>query len=130
MHSKYIELFQQLAETTAASAEQVMDYDRKKGDEKGLATATSMREDFSNLRQRIKDAGDNYEMTKDDCAKLAVGSMIIVNQLQDRINVIKKAVAHYQTDIIPKLQDILNTCNTDEEVAEEANKKFIIEENK
>ena len=74
MDKKYIVLFKDLAQATAASAEQVMDYDREKGDEKGLATATTMRDDFQDLASKID--GDDYVPTKADAARLLVGAMI------------------------------------------------------
>ena len=126
MDKKYITLFKDLAQATASSAETVMDYDREKNDQKGLETAQIMRDDFQDLANRIDTT--EYIITKSDAAKLLVGAMIIANQLQDRINGLKKAMTGYQTDVIPKLQEIVNNANTDEEANELANKKFIIEE--
>lgn len=126
MDKKYITLFKDLAQATASSAETVMDYDREKNDQKGLETAQIMRDDFQDLANRIDTT--EYIITKSDAAKLLVGAMIITNQLQDRINGLKKAMAGYQTDVIPKLQEIVDNANTDEEANELANKKFIIEE--
>ena len=126
MDKKYITLFKDLAQATASSAETVMDYDREKNDQKGLETAQVMRDDFQDLANRIDTT--EYIITKSDAAKLLVGAMIITNQLQDRINGLKKAMTGYQTDVIPKLQEIVNNANTDEEANELANKKFIIEE--
>ena len=126
MDKKYITLFKDLAQATASSAETVMDYDREKNDQKGLETAQIMRDDFQDLANRIDTT--EYIITKSDAAKLLVGAMIITNQLQDRINGLKKAMTGYQTDVIPKLQEIVNNANTDEEANELANKKFIIEE--
>lgn len=126
MDKKYITLFKDLAQATASSAETVMDYDREKNDQKGLETAQIMRDDFQDLVNRIDTT--EYIITKSDAAKLLIGAMIITNQLQDRINGLKKAMTGYQTDVIPKLQEIVNNANTDEEANELANKKFIIEE--
>jgi len=39
MDKKYIELFKEIASSTASSAEQVMDYDKAKGDDKGFEAA-------------------------------------------------------------------------------------------
>ena len=125
MDKKYITLFKDLAQATASSAETVMDYDREKNDQKGLETAQIMRDDFQDLANRIDTT--EYIITKSDAAKLLVGAMIITNQLQDRINGLKKAMTGYQTDVIPKLQEIVDNANTDEEANELANKKFIIE---
>ena len=47
MDKRYVTLFKELAQATAASAETVMDYDREKGDENGLKTATIMRDDYN-----------------------------------------------------------------------------------
>jgi hypothetical protein len=127
MDKKYVTLFRELAQATAASAETVMDYDREKGDEKGLETATIMRDDYQNLVDAI--SNDEYVPTQAHIAKLLVGAIVMARQLQDRINGLKTAMAGYQTDVIPKLQEILDNAKTDEEVAKMANEKFIIESN-
>jgi len=125
MDKKYITLFKELAQTTAASAETVMDYDREKGDQKGLDTATIMRDDYQALADKLD---EEYQINKTDIAKLLVGAMIMTNQLQDRINNLKKAVTGYQTDVIPKLQKIVDEAKNDEEVTKMANELFIIED--
>ena len=125
MDKRYITLFKELAQATAVSAEQVMEYDRGKGDEKGLETATIMRDDYQKLVDSITSADENYQLNKADAARLLVGAMIQINQLQDRINNLKKAMSGYQADVIPKLQEIVDLEN-DEDVAKVANEKFII----
>ena len=127
MDKKYIELFKTLAQATTVSAEQVMDYDKAQGDEKGLQTATTMRDDFQELFDRIN---EDFILSKSDAARLLVGAMIQVNQLQDRINALKKAMTGYQTDIIPKLQEIVDNAENDKMANQMANEKFIIEEKK
>ena len=127
MDKKYVTLFKELAQATAASAETVMDYDKEKGDEKGFETARIMRDDFQDLVSRIDVT--EYIMSKADAAKLLVGTMIMANQLNDRMEAYKKAMAGYQTDVIPKLQEIVDNAADDADAAEMANKKFIIENN-
>ena len=126
MDKKYITLFKSLAQASAASAEQVMEYDRSQNDEKGLETATIMRDDYQDLADRLD---DNYVITKNDAAKLLVAAMIEINQLQDRITALKKAMAGYQTDLIPKLQSLVEADENDN-IATLADEKFIIEDNK
>ena len=128
MDKKYITLFKELAQATAASAETVMDYDRDKGDQKGLDTATIMRDDYQALAESLSNLDEEYQINKADVAKLLVGAMIMTNQLQDRINNLKKAVTGYQTDVIPKLQKIVDEAKNDEEVTKMANELFIIED--
>ena len=128
MDKKYIELFRDLSQSAASSAETVMEYDRQQGDEQGLKTATMMRDDFQALHDRID--LENYQITKDDAAKLLVSAMMISNQLQDKVNTLKKAITGYKTDIIPKLQDIVDNASNDEEAQKIADEKFIIKNDK
>lgn len=131
MDKKYVTLFKDLAQATAISAESVMEYDRKIDDEKGLETATVMRDDFQKLVDIIKEAGDDYAPTQPEAARLLVGAMVMVNQLQDKINTLRKAVTGYQTDVIPKLQKIVDEAGPDNEKAKQmANEIFVIEDNK
>ena len=131
MDKKYVTLFKDLAQTTAMSAESVMEYDRKINDEKGLETATIMRDDFQNLVDIIKAAGDDYAPTQPEAAKLLVGAMVMVNQLQNKMNTFKQAITGYQTDVIPKLRKIVDEAGSDNEKAKQmANEIFIIEDNK
>lgn len=126
MDKHYIDLFKELARATAVAAEQVMDYDHEKEDEKGFETAKTMRDDYEALYDRLN---DEYNLTKSDAAKLLVGIMIQLNHMQDRILALRKAVTGYQTDVIPKLQDIVDNAKSDEDVAKIANEKFVIENN-
>jgi hypothetical protein len=124
MDKKYVTLFKELAQATAATAETVMDYDRQKGDEKALATATMMRDDFQALADAI--TGDDYAPGKNEAARLLVGAMILANQLQDKINALKTAMAGYQTDVIPKLKEIVDNAQNDDDARQMANEKFVI----
>ena len=127
MDNKYKILFKNLAQATAASAEQVMEYDREKGDEKGLETATTMRDDYQELTDRLGE--EEYSFTKLDAAKLLVAAMIQAKQVQDRIENLKQAIVGYQTDIIPKLQEIVDNTTDDESAKQLADEKFIIKDN-
>jgi len=124
MDKRYVELFKELAKATAVSAEQVMDYDKAKNDEEGLKTAQTMRDDYNALHDKISDGS---ELDKTDFAKLLVGAMIIVNQIQDRIATLQKAMSGYQTDLIPKLNKIIEV-ETEDEVKKIAIKEFNIKE--
>ena len=127
MDNKYVTLFKDLAQATAATAEQVMDYDSSKDDAKGLETATVMRDDYQNLADRL--SAEEYSMNKADAAKLYVAALIQINQLQDRLNALKKAMTGYQTEVMPKLQEIVDNIKTDEEAAKYADENFVIKDN-
>ena len=128
MDKRYVTLFKELAQATAASAETVMDYDREKGDESGLKTATIMRDDFQDLAGRIDVT--EYVLSKSDAAKLLIAATVMANQLQGRINNMKNALAGYQTDVLPKLQDIIDNAKDDDEAKSMAEEKFVIKEEK
>jgi len=130
MDKKYIELFKNLAQATAVTAEQVMDYDHSKNDEKGYDTAKIMRDDYQALTDSIDSLSEKYQPTKSDIAKLLVAAMVQTNQLQNRIDALKKAMTGYQTDVIPKLQEVLDKAENDNDAVRLAEEKFIIEDNK
>lgn len=124
MDKKYVELFKELAKATAVSAEQVMDYDRAKNDEEGLKAAQTMRDDYNALHDKIN---DGTELGKTDFAMLLVGAMVTANQIQDRVTALQKAIAGYQTDLIPKLNKVIE-AETEDEVKKLAIEKFSIKE--
>ena len=126
MDKKYIELFKTLAQATAVTAEQVMEYDKSKDDTKGLEAATTMRDNYQEL---VGHFTDEYQMTRSDAIQLLVGALVQVNQLNDRINNLKKALTGYQSDVVPKLQEIVDKASNDEEAMKIANEKFIVEDN-
>ena len=123
MDKKYIELFKSLAQSTAALAEAVMEYDREQGEGERVESATNMRDSFQDLAGRI--TPENFSLTKADAAHLLIASMIQANQLQNQINNLKSAINGYQTDVIPKLQSIVDAAS-DEEAMKIADEKFVV----
>ena len=126
MDKKYIDLFKELVRVTAATTEQVMDYDHEKGDEKNYEAAKIMRDDFMTLYDTLNDSNFDGTLRQVDFSYLLIGSLVFANQLNDRIDNLKKALAGYQTDIIPKLKNIVDNANSDEEAMKIANEKFVI----
>ena len=55
MDKKYLKLFIELTQTTAIKAEQVMDYDKSKDDEKCYESAKTLRDDFMTLHNKMDD---------------------------------------------------------------------------
>ena len=103
-----------------------MEYDKSKDDTKGLEAATTMRDNYQEL---IGHFTDEYQMTRNDAIQLLIGALVQVNQLNDRINNLKKALTGYQSDVVPKLQEIVDKASNDEEAMKIANEKFIVEDN-
>ena len=112
MNEKYIQLFKEITKSTAIIAEQVMDMNHSQNDEKGEETAKIMRDDFANLNDKINvDNFDATTLTKPEFAKLLVCTLIIVNNFKDRIKNMQQAVNGYETDVIPKLQKIVDVTD-------------------
>ena len=126
MDKKYIDLFKELARVTTTSAEQVMDYDHDKDDKHGYEAAKTLRDDFMKLYDTINDKEFDGTLAKEDFARLLVGALIVTNQIHDRLNSMKKALAGYETDLIPKLKDIVDNASSNEEAMKIANEKFVI----
>ena len=127
MDKKYIEIFKELAHINVISAKKVMDYDTEIDNKAGYEAAQILHDNFEDLYNRIN---DEYSMTKADGAKLLICTIIQLSQLQDQVKQLNQAITVYENDLIPKLQDIVDNSQSDEEVAKKANEQFIIVENK
>ena len=105
MKKEYQDLFVEMALSAATLAERVMDYDKKKNDNKGYGVAESMRDDYLELHGRLKDGG---MPTYNDYTKLLAAAYMITNNLQDQVTMYQKAINGYKTDTIPKLSRIMD----------------------
>lgn len=131
MNQKYIELFREIAHNTEIMAERVMEYDKQKDDKEGLKTAETMRNDFSNLYDKIRADNFNPEtLTRAEWAKILVGSMIVTNNIEQQLENQRKALQGYKMDLIPKLNRIMEETKTDEEATKLAENLFEISEDK
>ena len=73
MDKKYIELFTQIAKTTAILSNQVAEYDHKNNNEKGAQDAISMKNDFQALADKLSaDDFDTNSLTLSDFRKILV----------------------------------------------------------
>jgi len=105
MKKEYQNLFIEMALSAATLAERVMDYDKKKNDDKGYKVAESMRNDYMELYDRLKDGS---APTYNDYTKLLAAAYMITNNLQDQVTMYQKAINGYKTDTIPKLSRIID----------------------
>ena len=113
MDARYNELFKLMAQTVANTAEKVMDLHKEKNEEKEYETAQIMRDDYLDLLNKLSEKAD---LTKSDYAKLLVGAIIVVNQLENKIKGEQKALEGYKIDIIPKLDQINNETDVEKAV--------------
>ena len=113
MDARYNELFKLMAQTVANTAEKVMDLHKEKNEEKEYETAQIMRDDYLDLLNKLSEKSD---LTKSDYAKLLVGAIIVVNQLENKIKGEQKALEGYKIDIIPKLDQINNETDVEKAV--------------
>ena len=127
MDQKYVTLFREIARTTSILAEQVMEFNRNSGDKKGEETVQLMRDDFNSLYDRMNvDIFNPHLLTIDDYRRLLVGALIVVNNLNNKIENEQKAVQNYNLTIIPQLQRILNECKDQDSVNTLADEIFKI----
>jgi len=98
---------------------------------KAEQTAQSMRDDYIKLYDKMR--ADDFKaesLTKSDYARLLVGVLIIVNNLETRISNEQKAVKNYKEEIVTRLERVVNECKTDEESQKLAEELFTINEDK
>lgn len=129
MDKSYVKLFTEIVHTTELLAERVMELNHTQNDTKGEATAKTMRDDYIKLYDKMRNEKFDFDsLTKAEYAKLLVGTLIVVNNIEDRIAGEKKALNGYKTGVIPKLQRIVDECKTDEEAITLAAELFKIED--
>lgn len=124
MDKKYRDLFTLITQTTANTAEQVMNLHKDNHEEKQYQTAEIMRNDYLNLYDKLK---EQVELTKADYARILVGAIIVATQLDTKIKNEQTALQSYRIDIIPKL-DQINNANSEEEALKLAEEIFEINE--
>lgn len=124
MDKAYITLLSELARATELTTEQAMELNKKNNDLKGYGTAKTMRDNYSELydRMRAKDF-DSTTLTKNDYCQLTIGAIIMAEHLEKKIAAEQRVLRGYKEDIIPKLDQIIN-CKTDEEVVKLAEEIF------
>ena len=122
MDKSYHNLFIELCHATEIAAEQVMEYDHNQGDSKGEEVAQLMRDDYIALGDKLK---EEQELEKADYTKLLAGAYIVSNNLNDKIINMQKAVRGYDTDLIPKLKDVIDNSTSNAEANNKANIIFV-----
>jgi len=110
MDKRYRDLFTLIAQSVANTAEKVMDLHKSNNEEKEYETAQIMRDDYLNLHDKLQ---EEVDLTKADYARLLVGTIIIVNQLEGKIKSEQQALQGYKIDVIPKLDQINNELDPD-----------------
>lgn len=129
MDKKYIQLFKELCKTMTLLAEQVMDYNHSQKDNKGEETAQIMRDDYQKLYDRIEAKDfDSNSLQRADFAKLLVGAVVVMQNLEEQAKQRQKAIQGYKIDLIPKLEKVVNETETTEEALEKAKEIFQISE--
>ena len=128
MNIQYINLFRQIARAAAVLAEKVLENDENNKDSTGAQTAKIMRNDYQNLCDKLAVDNSDVTLSKSEYAKLLVGAMIIINNIQNRIASEQRAVENYNMDVLPKLQRIINEASNDTEAQTLANTLFQISE--
>ena len=113
MDKRYRDLFTLIAQSVANTAEKVMDLHKSNNEEKEYETAQIMRDDYLNLHDKLQ---EEVDLTKADYARLLIGTIIIVNQLEGKIKSEQQALQGYKIDVIPKLDQINNELDADKAI--------------
>lgn len=129
MDKNYQKLFQQVSLAASTTAEQVIELNKKNQDEKGEKTAQIMLNDYNRLYDILNDENFDYKsLNKNDYAKLLVATIIVTNNLTDRIKLEEKVLRDYKINVLPKLQRIVDEATNDLEAANLSNELFITSE--
>lgn len=127
MDKNYLKLFQEIARSSEVIAEQVMEVNKNRNDNKALLTSQNMRDDFAALTDKLKaeDFSEN-NLTLKDIALLNVGATILTEQLERQVTEMEKSLTNYKTNILPKFKECAIEIQThpDENIENIINEKF------
>lgn len=127
MDQKYSNLFTEIARTISILAESVMDYNKSQDDQPSYEASETMRNEYMKLQNKLED-NPNATLSRAEYAKLLIGALIIVEQIESKIKKDQIALAGYKTDMIPKLEQIVNETKNDIEAAKRAEKIFQVKD--
>ena len=129
MDKKYLELFQALCTAAETTAESAMEYNRSQNETKGEEASQRLRDDFARLGDKLNAENFDGNLARSEYAQLAVAAYIVMNNLKTKIDSLRKSITAYETDIMPKLSQIIDESSSDEEAQSIADKILIIESN-
>lgn len=114
MDVRFITMFKEIAHNTYLLANRVSKSDYKNKTEESDKVAEIIRDDYTELYERLNTENfDPTSLTRQDFAKLLVGTSILVGNLQNQVDSLQKAVNDYKTVIIPALQAIFEKTEDD-----------------
>ena len=125
MDKKYNQLFTLITQVVSDIAEQVMTAHKGDEDPTQYNAATTMYTDYLALNKKLKEI---QPLTKPDYARLLIGSVMVITQLESRIKNDEAALTEYKEDLLPKLGEI-NEADTEEEAIKLAEELFSISDN-
>lgn len=121
MNKNYKTLFGLIAQTLETTAEKAMEFDKKSSDMQAYKTAKEMRAKYARLHDLLTSDKVNYILTKADYIDLFIGANLVVQQIKNKIQKEQLALEGYETDLIPKLKQMIEA---EEEISEELAEKL------
>lgn len=106
MDKKYQQLLSAIARSVEILAEKAMELHHKEGDHKGFETASEMRNKYSRLHDLLEK--EQVKLSREDFITLYIGAGLVIKQIEGKIHRDRLALKGYQTDLIPKLEEIVN----------------------
>ena len=123
MDKKYQHLLALIARSVEILAEKAMEINQENNNQENLETSRIMREKYSKLYDRL-DTEEPVSLSHNDYIDLYIGAGLVVKQIEGKIARDRLAIKAYRTDLIPKLEEIVNY--KDEDLQEKVNNLFTV----
>lgn len=111
MDELYQVLFTKIVQDSITLTEHLINASKAKKDSNGEIMSQKLFDDFSALLEKL--TNDSNTLTKFDYTKLLVGTLMIINSLQEKILEYQQVINHYEKTLIPGLQKIANSTTED-----------------
>ena len=116
MNTKYKELFTLIAQTMETTAETAMEQDKKDNSLEAYKTAKEMRAKYARLHDLLTGKTVDYKLKKNDFIDLAIGTTVIMKQLNHQMEQLRLSYEGYEKDLLPKLLEAANNPEKIDEI--------------
>lgn len=123
MDKKYQHLLALIARSVEILAEKAIEINQENNNQENLETSRIMREKYSKLYDRL-DTEEPVSLSHNDYIDLYIGAGLVVKQIEGKIARDRLAIKAYRTDLIPKLEEIVNYKDGD--LQEKVNNLFTV----
>ena len=122
MNKNYLKLFIELSRSIEAITEKAIEEEKKANNNEQLKAAITMRKIYVDLSNKLR--SKEPILDRSDYGALFIGAGIVLKNLEEKKDILDKAIRGYKIMLLPKLNRILNETDNDLDTVKLAEELF------